>query len=297
MGVKVVEVGARDGLQNEPQPVPPARRVELIRRLAATGLRTIEAGAFVSPRRVPQMAATDAVLAALGDLAPAVALPVLVANDSGLDAALAAGARTIALFTAATDGFNRRNIKCTVAESLVRFAALADRAQAAGATVRGYLSCAVACPYDGPVRPAQVAAVAGRLARLGCAEISLGDTIGVGTPGTVRPMLQAVLSELPAGCLAVHFHDTYGQALANILTSLDLGIRTVDSAVGGLGGCPFAPGATGNVATEDVVYLLDGLGLESGIDLMALADTGAWIAGILGRPVQSRAGRALLARR
>lgn len=295
--VRIVEVGARDGLQNETRALPPEDRVELIRRLAAAGLTTIEAGAFVSPRLVPQMAGSDQVLRALGELGPGITLPVLVANAAGLDAALAAGARAIALFTAASDSFNRRNINCTVAESLTRFAPLAARARAAGLTVRGYLSCAIACPYDGPVAPARVAAVAGALAALGCSEISLGDTLGVGTPGSVRPMLEAVLAELPADRLAVHFHDSYGQALANILTGLDLGIRGIDSAVAGLGGCPFAPGASGNVATEDVVYLLEGLGLVTGVDLTALAETGAWIAERLGHAVQSRAGRALLARR
>jgi hydroxymethylglutaryl-CoA lyase len=293
--VRIVEMGPRDGLQNEPVPVSVADRIDLIRRLADAGLAAIEAGAFVSPQWVPQMAGSDAVLAGVRDLA-GVRLPVLVPNMHGFGAAVAAGAREVAVFAAASETFSRRNVNASIAESLERFRPVCAAAVARGVPVRGYVSCALGCPYEGPVDPGRVAAVAADLARLGCAEVSVADTIGVGTPRAARDLLRRVARDVPTGRLAVHFHDTWGQALANVLACLEAGVRTVDAAVAGLGGCPYAKGATGNLATEDLVYMLDGLGMRTGVDLDRLAATGSWIAGRLGRPTASRAGRALAAR-
>ena len=293
--VTLVEVGPRDGLQNEAAPVPAATRIALIDRLAAAGLPVVESGAFVSPAWVPQMAGTDAVLAGIAPRA-GVRYPVLVPNMKGLAAAKAAGAREIAVFAAASDSFSRHNINASVAESLDRLAPVVAEARAAGIAVRGYVSCALGCPYEGTVPPARVASVAKALFDQGCFEISLGDTLGVGTPLHAKRMAETVAAEVPRAHLAAHFHDTYGQALANLHAVLDLGIATIDSAVAGLGGCPYAPGASGNVATEDVVYMLDGLGIHTGVDLSAVAATGRWITGELGHPLASKAGQALAAR-
>lgn len=293
--VRIVEMGPRDGLQNEPVAVSVEDRIALVRRLADTGLRDVEAGAFVSPRWVPQMAGSDAVLAGVRDLA-GVRLPVLVPNMHGFDAAVAAGAREVAVFAAASETFSRRNINASVAESLERFRPVCAAAAERGMTVRGYVSCALGCPYEGPIDPGRVAAVAADLAAMGCAEVSVADTIGVGTARAAAALMRRVARDVPMPRLAVHFHDTWGQALANVLACLDVGVRTVDAAVAGLGGCPYAKGATGNLATEDLVYLLDGLGMPTGVDLDRLAATGTWIAGRLGRPTASRAGRALAAR-
>lgn len=290
--VKIVEVGPRDGLQNEPRPVPAAVKIELIERLADAGLKVIEAGAFVSPKWVPQMADSAEVLAGIRRR-PGVSYPVLVPNEKGLDAALAAGVEEIAVFGAASEAFSHKNINCSIAESLERFRPVIERASAQGLRVRGYVSCVLGCPYEGAIDPARVADVSARLFELGCYEISLGDTIGVGTPGKARAMIEAVAARVPRERLALHFHDTYGQALANILACLELGVAVVDSSVAGLGGCPYAKGASGNVATEDVVYMLDGLGVMTGADLPGLVRTGAWISTLLGRPNGSKAGLAL----
>ncbi|XP_037069185.1 hydroxymethylglutaryl-CoA lyase, mitochondrial-like [Pollicipes pollicipes] len=294
--VRIVEVGPRDGLQNEPTAVPTAVKVELIERLARAGLRSIEAASFVSARWVPQMADGAAVLAAVSRPA-GVRYPVLVPNMRGLHAALEAGADEVAIFGAASEAFSRRNINCSIDESFARFQPVVEAARAAGVRVRGYVSCVCGCPYEGAVAPAAVAAVARRMHRLGCYEISLGDTIGVGTPGAVRAMLEAVQREVPAGALAIHCHDTYGQALANILTALQMGVRVVDASVAGLGGCPYARGASGNVATEDVVYMLHGLSIETGVELPALVDAGAFICEKLNRANMSKVAQAMLAKR
>lgn len=285
--MKIVEVGPRDGLQNEKQALSTAVKLELIRRLATSGLRSIEAGAFVSPKWVPQMAGSAEVMAGL-DLAGPVSYPVLVPNEQGLDAALEAGAREIAVFGAASESFSRRNINASIAESLQRFAPVMARAQAAGVPVRGYVSCVVGCPYEGRIAPAKVAEVAARLLDMGCYEISLGDTIGVGTPSSVLAMLEAVSKAVPMTQLAGHFHDTYGMAISNIHACLNAGMMTFDSSVAGLGGCPYAQGASGNVATEDVVYLLHGEGHDTGVDLAALVDTAWFIADALGKPPASK---------
>ncbi len=293
--VKLVEVGPRDGLQNEPETLPVAIRVELIDRLTAAGLTVVEAGSFVSPKWVPQMAETDAVLAGIRRKA-GVGYPVLVPNMKGLEAASAAGAEEIAVFGAASESFTQRNINCSIAESLERFAPVTAAALAAGIKVRGYVSCVLGCPYEGEIAPSAVADVAGRLHDVGCYEISLGDTIGVGTPLRARSMVEAVAARMPVAQLAVHFHDTYGQALANILACLEIGIATLDSSVAGLGGCPYAQGASGNVASEDLLYMLDGLGIETGIDLEALAAAGRFITDYLGRPPQSKVAQAFAGR-
>lgn len=292
--VKIVEVGPRDGLQNEPYTVPTALKLELIDRLGATGLAVIESTSFVSDRAIPQMADAEAVITAL-QRRPHVSYPALVPNQRGYERARSVGVDEIALFTAASEAFSRRNINCSIEESLRRFAPVLARARTDGVRVRGYVSTVLGCPYQGEVPVADVVRVAEALFEAGCVEISLGDTIGVGTPHKARAMLRAVSQSIPLPQLAVHFHDTYGQALANILVCLEVGVRVVDSSVAGLGGCPYARGATGNVATEDVVYMLRGLGLETGVDLTALAHTGDWIAGELGRP-RSRAGQAVLKR-
>jgi len=280
--VRIVEVGPRDGLQNEKQVIPTAAKLELIRRLAATGLRDIEATAFVSPKWVPQMADHAEVVRGL-DWSSGIHYPVLTPNLKGFEAALAAGAREVAVFASASEGFSQKNINCSIAESIERFVPVLAGAKKAGVKVRGYVSCVVACPYDGPVAPQSVASVAAQLKDIGCYEISLGDTIGVGTPASVLRMLEAVARKVPAEALAGHYHDTYGMAVANIYASYQFGLRTFDAAVGGLGGCPFAKGATGNVATEHVVYLLEGQGCDTGIDLPALKETAKWIKGVLGR--------------
>jgi hydroxymethylglutaryl-CoA lyase len=290
--VKLVEVGPRDGLQNEPQQVPAGVKASFIDRLADSGLTVIEAGSFVSPRWVPQMADTAAVLAAI-HRRPGVSYPVLVPNRRGLDDAMAAGAVEVAVFAAASEEFSRKNINCSIDESLARFAPVCETARASGVRVRGYISCVLGCPYAGAVAPAEVAAVAERLHGLGCYEISLGDTIGVGTPARAQAMLQAVAAKVPVQNLAVHFHDTYGQALANIYACLELGVATVDGAVAGLGGCPYASGATGNVATEDVLYMLEGLGIETGVDMSVLLEAGRFICEALGRAPASKVAVAL----
>ena len=290
--VKLVEVGPRDGLQNESALLPTATKVELIDRLSKTGLKVIEAGSFVSPKWVPQMADTAEVLARIRR-APGVSYPVLVPNLKGFETARAAGAEEVAIFTAASEAFAQKNINCSIAESLERFGAVAAAAGAAGIRVRGYISCVLGCPYEGEIAPERVADIAGRLLQLGCYEISLGDTIGVGTPIKTQAMLAAVGARVPPEKLAVHFHDTYGQALANILAALEMGIAVIDSSVAGLGGCPYAPGASGNVASEDVLYMLDGMGVETGTDLRALVEAGRFIARELKREPGSKANIAL----
>jgi hydroxymethylglutaryl-CoA lyase len=269
--------------------------VALIDSLSQTGLRVVEAGAFVSPKWVPQMAGTDQVMAGI-KRKPGVGYPVLVPNMKGLEAALAAGAEEIAVFGAASETFSRKNINCSIAESLDRFAPVAEKARAQGLRVRGYVSCVLGCPYEGAIAPQAVAQVAARLLDLGCAEISLGDTIGVGTPGAARALVETVAERVPIGQLALHFHDTYGQALANILACLELGVATVDSAVAGLGGCPYAEGAAGNVASEDVLYMLNGLGIETGVDLDGLLAAGRMICAQLDRTPASKVARALAGR-
>ena len=289
--IKIVEVGPRDGLQNEAQLVPAATKIALIERLAAAGLRDIEATSFVSPKWVPQMADAAEVLAGL-KRAEGVRYPVLVPNLQGLERALAAGVKEIAVFTAASDAFNRKNINASVDESLARIAPVVNEALAKGLSVRGYVSTVLGCPYQGAVAVGEVVRVTAALAAMGCEEISLGDTIGVGTPKQAAAMLSACASAVPLQQLAVHFHDTYGQALANIYACLDVGVRVIDASVGGLGGCPYAKGATGNVATEDLVYMLHGLGLQTGVDLDGLSDTARWISAQLGRAPVSHVARA-----
>ena len=293
--VRIVEMGPRDGLQNEARPVSVATKIALIEALSDAGLRGIEAGSFVSPKWVPQMAGTAEVLAGLTPR-PGVDYPVLVPNLKGLEAALAAGAREIAVFGAASESFSRANINCSIAESLERFAPVVERALAAGLRVRGYVSCVLGCPYEGAVSPEAVARVAAALAGMGCYEVSLGDTIGTGTPLAARRMVEVVAERVPLERLALHFHDTYGQALANILACLELGVAVVDSAVAGLGGCPYAKGASGNVATEDVIYMLDGMGIGTGVDLARLAAAGRMICAALEREPASRVARALATR-
>lgn len=294
--VKIVEVGARDGLQNESAEVPAAIKIELIERLAAAGLAAVEAGAFVSPKKVPQMAGSKEVFQGL-ERRPGTAYPALVPNMKGFEAALEAGVTEIAVFVSASEGFSQHNIGCSRAESLERLRDVASAAAGRNILTRGYVSCIAGCPYDGTVAPDEVAAMAEALIALGCYEISLGDTIGVGTADQIRNLIKRVSARIPREKLAMHFHDTYGQGVANVLASLDEGISVFDSSVAGLGGCPFAPGASGNVATEDVVYLLQGLGIKTGIDLMAVAKTGDWISRYLGRPNAASAGKALLAAR
>ena len=293
--VKMVEVGPRDGLQSEPAQLATDIKVELIDRLSATGLKTIEAGAFVSPKWVPQMADSAEVLARI-KRTPGVSYPVLVPNMQGFEAARTAGATEIAIFTAASETFARKNINCSIEESFERFAPVCAAAAASDIVVRGYISCALGCPYEGEVSPARVAQVAARLLQLGCYEISLGDTIGVGTPAKTQTMLDTVAAQTSRVKLAVHLHDTYGQALANILAALEKGIAVVDSSIAGLGGCPYAPGASGNVASEDLLYMLNGMGIETGVDLAALVETGRFISAALHRTPVSKANVALSAR-
>ncbi|MFB9146155.1 hydroxymethylglutaryl-CoA lyase [Halomonas alkalicola] len=293
--VRLVEVGPRDGLQNEPEPISTATKLELIDRLGAAGLSYIEAASFVSPKWVPQMADHREVMQNLARL-DGVTYAALTPNLKGLEAALECGVEEVAVFGAASEAFSQKNINCSVAESLARFEPVLERAQAAGVRVRGYVSTVLGCPYEGEIAPAKVAEVSKALYEMGCYEISLGDTIGVGTPLKAKRMLEAVSREVPMAQLAAHFHDTYGQALANLYVVLEEGIAVVDSSVAGLGGCPYAKGASGNVASEDVVYLLNGLGIETGIDLDKLADTGTWITQAIGRPNRSKVGVALAAR-
>ena len=290
--VHLVEVAARDGLQNEAAMVATADKIELIDRLSATGLRSIEATSFVSPRWVPQLADAAEVMAGIARR-PGVSYPVLVPNEQGYDRALAAGATEVAVFTAASEAFNRKNINAGIDESIDRFVPVLARARADGVRVRGYVSTVLGCPYQGAVPLADVVRVARRLHDLGCWQVSLGDTIGVGTPHQARRRLLAVAAEVPMADLAVHFHDTWGQALANVAACIEAGVRVADSAVAGTGGCPYARGASGNVASEDLVYMLHGMGIDTGIDLDALAATGRWLAGRLGRQTGSKVGRAL----
>jgi hydroxymethylglutaryl-CoA lyase len=285
--VRIVEVGPRDGLQNEQAAVPTATKIAFIDRLSETGLQAIEATAFVSPKWVPQMADNAEVMAGI-TRKKGVSYPVLVPNMKGFDAALDAGATEIAVFAAASETFSNKNINCSIAESLERFRPVADAAQANGVRVRGYISCVLGCPYEGDIAPRAAADVAASLFAMGCYEISLGDTIGTGTPGRAQAMVDAVAAEVPRERLAGHFHDTYGQALANILACMEHGIAVFDSSVAGLGGCPYARGATGNVATEDVLYMLSGLGIETGVDLDAVIDTGRYISDALGRQPASK---------
>ncbi|GKW49344.1 hydroxymethylglutaryl-CoA lyase [Halomonas sp. NCCP-2165] len=293
--VRLVEVGPRDGLQNEAEPIATATKLELIDRLGAAGLTHIEAASFVSPKWVPQMADHREVMTGL-KRRPGVVYSALTPNLKGLEAALACGVEEVAVFGAASEAFSRKNINCSVAESLERFAPVLARAQEAGVRVRGYVSCVLGCPYEGEIAPARVAEVSKALFEMGCYEISLGDTIGVGTPLKAKRMLEAVAREVPMAKLAAHFHDTYGQAIANLYAVLEEGVAVIDGSVAGLGGCPYAKGASGNVASEDVVYLLQGLGIESGIDLNKLAETGAWITQAIGRPNRSKVGVALASR-
>jgi isopropylmalate/homocitrate/citramalate synthase len=293
--VRLCEVGPRDGLQNEKAMVPTDVKVALIDMLTDAGLPAIEATSFVSPKWVPQMADAADVMARIARK-PGVRYPVLTPNLKGFDAALAAGADEVAVFVAATESFSKRNINCSIAESLERARPVFDAAREAGARVRGYISVVLGCPYEGDVDPAAVAEIAASLHALGAYEVSLGDTIGTGTAGKTQVLLRRVAEEVPIAALAGHFHDTYGQALANIYASLELGVATFDCSVAGLGGCPYAKGATGNVATEDVVYLLDGLGIETGVDMTKLRSAGRFISDHLQRPSMSRVARALDAR-
>ncbi|MHB0921077.1 MAG: hydroxymethylglutaryl-CoA lyase [Thiomonas sp. 15-66-11] len=293
--VKLVEVGPRDGLQNEANPVPPEVKVELIDRLSAAGLPNVEAAAFVSPRWVPQMADGAEVMARIRRR-PGTVYSALVPNMKGMEAALAAGVGEVVVFSAASEAFAQANINCSIAESIARFEPVAQAAKAAGVRLRGSISCALGCPYQGEVEPRAVVDVVQRMAALGCDEIDIADTIGVGTPGAVQAVFEAAAGVFPLDRLAGHFHDTYGQALANILAALQSGVSAFHASVAGLGGCPYAKGATGNVATEDVLYMLEGLGLRTGVDLRAVAETGDFISRAIGRPNNSRAGRALLAK-
>jgi hydroxymethylglutaryl-CoA lyase len=294
--VRIVEVGARDGLQNEKTLLPASIKIDLIDRLSATGLKSIEATSFVSPGWVPQLADAAEVFTGITRRA-GVAYPVLVPNMQGYERARAVGAEEVAIFTAASEAFNQKNINASIDESIERFIPVLEQARADGVKVRGYVSTVLGCPYQGEVPVSDVVRVARRLHELGCYEISLGDTIGIGTPSKARAMLRAVASELPMAALAVHFHDTYGQALANLLACLEEGVRVADSSVSGTGGCPYAKGATGNVATEDVVYMLQGMGMSTGVDLDRLIDTGMWLSAQLVRQTSSRVARARSAAR
>lgn len=284
--VRIVEVGPRDGLQNEKTIIPTVVKIELIDRLSDCGLRTIEATSFVSPKWIPQLADAEEVFTGIRKR-EGVSYPVLVPNEQGYERARAVGATEVAVFTAASEAFSRKNTNASIDESIERFVPVMQRAKADGVRVRGYVSTVLGCPYQGDVPLTDVVRVSKRLHELGCSEISLGDTIGVGTPDKARAMLLAVAAEVPIEALAVHFHNTYGQALANILACLEEGVHVVDSAVSGAGGCPFAPGATGNVATEDVAYMLNGMGIATGVDLQQLIDTGLWLANQLGHRTTS----------
>jgi hydroxymethylglutaryl-CoA lyase len=294
--VRIVEVGPRDGLQNEKTPIGVADRIAFIEALIGAGLSTIEVGAFVSPKAIPQMVGSDQVLRGVSHIAGA-EFHVLVPNEKGYEASQAAGAKVIAVFASASEGFSRANINCSVAESIERFKPVLARAKADGIRVRGYISCMLGCPFDGEVKPQAVVDVARTLFDLGCYEVSLGDTIGVGTPLKARQLLRAVAGSVPMEKLAMHFHDTYGQALANLYAGLEEGARVIDSAAGGLGGCPYAPGATGNVATEDVVYMLEGLGIGTGVDMPKLLAATNDVSKLIGRLPVSRVASALNAKR
>ena len=294
--VRIVEVGPRDGLQNEKTLVGVADRIAFIEALVGAGLHTVEVGAFVSPKAIPQMVNSDAVLRGVNHH-PDSEFHVLVPNEKGYEAAREAGARVIAVFASASEGFSRANINCSVAESILRFKPVVARARADGIKVRGYISCVLGCPFDGAVKPQAVVDVARILWDLGCYEVSLGDTIGVGTPLKARQLLRAVAGSVPMANLAMHFHDTYGQALANLYAGIEEGARVIDSAAGGLGGCPYAPGATGNVATEDVVYMLEGMGIATGVDMARLVAATNEISRLIGRAPVSRVASALNAKR
>jgi hydroxymethylglutaryl-CoA lyase len=292
--VRIVEMGPRDGLQNEKTSVSVADRIAFVGALVGAGLDTVEVGAFVSPRAIPQMVGSDQVLRAVSDLPGE--FHVLVPNEKGYEAARAAGARVVSVFASASEGFSRANINCSIAESIERFKPVMARARADGVKVRGYVSCVLGCPFDGEVKPQAVADVAKMLWELGCYEISLGDTIGVGTPLKARQLLRAVAGVVPMAHLGMHFHDTYGQALANLYAGVEEGARVIDSAAGGLGGCPYAPGATGNVATEDVVYMLEGMGVATGVDVAKLVAATNEVSRLIGRPPVSRVAAALNAK-
>ena len=294
--VRIVEVGPRDGLQNEPGAISTEAKIAFIEKLADSGLQAIESASFVSPKWVPQMAASDQVMRGIRRL-PGVSYPVLTPNLKGFEAALAAGAEEVAIFGAASQSFSKKNINCSIEESLARFEPVCAAAREADVRVRGYVSCVLGCPYEGEIDPQVVADVSARLLRMGCYEISLGDTIGAGTPGRAVQMIDAVTAQVPVERLAAHFHDTYGQALANLYAVLQRGVAVVDSAVSGLGGCPYASGASGNLATEDLLYMLDGLGIETGVDMDRLLDAGEYICGVLGRESGSKVARALLGKR
>jgi hydroxymethylglutaryl-CoA lyase len=290
--VRIVEVGPRDGLQNEPKNLILADRLSLIDRLAVAGLPSIEIGAMVSPKWVPQMVQSDQVIAQISPLAQSRDCPVLVPNARGMQDAVAAGARSVAVFVAASESFSQKNTNSSIEQSLSHVAEIATMARHHDIRLRGYISCVVGCPFEGVIDPIRVGDVADALLNLGCVEISLGDTIGIATPRQVENLLKTLRDRLGVAPLAAHFHDSYGQALANILVALEYGITTIDSAVAGLGGCPYAPGAGGNVATEDVVYMLNGMGIETGVDFAELVATGQWISNLLGRPYTARAGLA-----
>jgi len=294
--IEIVEVGPRDGLQNEAEHLSPAERIDLIEKLALAGLKQIEAGSFVSPRWVPQMAGSDVILESLRDRDD-LRLPVLVPNMQGYENARAAGVREIAVFAAATESFSQKNINCSIDDSLQRFEAVCRQALADNVRIRGYISCVLGCPYEGEVDPANVVRISRDLLQLGCSEISLGDTIGVGTPDKARALIEACATEVGIDRISAHFHDTYGQALANILACIEAGVTTVDTAIGGLGGCPYAKGSAGNVATEDVVYMLNGMNIDCGVDLPALLDITESLCERLKHPPASRVARALLTKR
>jgi hydroxymethylglutaryl-CoA lyase len=293
--VRIVEVGPRDGLQNEKTPISVADRISFIEALIGAGLDTVEVGAFVSPKAIPQMVNSDQVLRGVSHHT-GIELPVLVPNEKGYEASQQAGAKQIAVFAAASESFSRANINCSISESIERFKPVVARARADGVKVRGYVSCVLGCPYEGEIKPQAVVEVARVLWDLGCYEISLGDTIGVGTPMKARQLLRAVAGHVPMANLAMHFHDTYGQALANLYAGMEEGARVIDSAAGGLGGCPYAPGATGNVATEDVVYMLEGMGIRTGVDMPKLVAATNVVSQLIGRPPVSRVAAALNAK-
>jgi hydroxymethylglutaryl-CoA lyase len=290
--VRIYEVGPRDGLQNEKVILPAAVKIELINRLSETGLTHIEATSFVSPKWVPQMGDAAEVMAGIERKA-GVTYPVLVPNEKGMEGALAAGVTEIAVFAAASEGFSQKNINCSIAESLERFKPVIATAQKNNIKVRGYVSCVVGCPYDGAIAPEKVAEVSAALSDMGCYEVSLGDTIGVGTPNKVQDMLNAVIKRVPVAQVALHCHDTYGQALANIYAGLQAGVAVIDSSVAGIGGCPYAKNATGNVATEDVLYMLDGLGIRTGVDIANIIDVAWFISGHLNKRPVSNVANAL----
>ncbi|MDE0704088.1 MAG: hydroxymethylglutaryl-CoA lyase [Rhodospirillaceae bacterium] len=294
--IRVQEVGPRDGLQNEPRTVPVEVKVDLIERLAAAGLPAVESGAFVSPKWVPQMADSEEVFRRI-DRREGVTYPALTPNMKGFGRAVAVGVTEVGVFAAASETFSQRNTNCTIDESLERFRPVCAAAAEAGVKVQGYVSTVLGCPYEGAIDPGVVADLCGRLHAMGCDRISLGDTIGVGTPSKAAALIDRVAEAVPLRDIGIHFHDTYGQALANTLACLDRGVRTVDASVSGLGGCPYAPGAAGNLATEDLIYMLDGVGMETGVDLDAVAETGAFITGWLGRAPASRVAQALAGRK